>query len=166
MLPSIKPKSEKAARNEAIAGAFDSIREAYSGYWIEVADWFRIICAEYDLIPATIDFTDTDLRSVIKVRFNLATFEVCHHDVYFDKFRKKGEPIAYCYFVQGSVTEHRSSAIQSVYRPSNPLMKILCIEELIKKKLTKILSKTDAVGENDAGVKEKTSRNVINSKDD
>jgi hypothetical protein len=75
MVPSIKQESEKkTARNEAIADAFDSIvGEAYSDDWIQVADWFRIICTECDLIPDTINFTAKDVHSSLKVRFDLAT---------------------------------------------------------------------------------------------
>jgi hypothetical protein len=75
MVPSIKQESEKkTARNEAIADAFDSIvGEAYSDDWIQVADWFRIICTECVLIPNKINFTAKDVHSSLKVRFDLAT---------------------------------------------------------------------------------------------
>jgi hypothetical protein len=40
---------------------------------IKVADWFRIICTEYDLLTDTIYFTAKYVRSALKVSFDLAT---------------------------------------------------------------------------------------------
>jgi hypothetical protein len=37
---------KKKARNEAIADAFDCVDGVYTDNWIEVANWFRIICTE------------------------------------------------------------------------------------------------------------------------
>jgi hypothetical protein len=53
----IKQKSEKRASSEAIADAFDSLGKTYCDDWIEVTDWLRIICTEYDIIPAIVDVT-------------------------------------------------------------------------------------------------------------
>jgi hypothetical protein len=56
------------ARREAIVDAFDLIRlnAYYCDDWINVADWFRIICTEYDLIVQDTDFTAKDMHRALK----------------------------------------------------------------------------------------------------
>jgi hypothetical protein len=77
VVPSIQKTAERKARYAAITDAFDCRRGAFSAYcdcWLQAEDWLRIICSEYDLVTADINFTASDIYQALnKGKFRLAT---------------------------------------------------------------------------------------------
>jgi hypothetical protein len=80
---------------------------SYCNGWLQVEDWLRIICAEYDLVVADIEIIASDVSQALnKGHFRLATISFPSSGVFRDEYRIKrgrGRGRYHCYFVQGRV---------------------------------------------------------------
>jgi hypothetical protein len=158
--------TERKARYEAIANAFDCIRSSpcttsntYCDCWVTAADWFRIIRTEYDLIGQDIDFTAVDVSHALNKRFRLATFSIEVSGVFRDSYKIKNQPHDYCYFVAKRTKEPKISACGNVVRFPDPMTKKCEFEELAKDKLAKILK--SVVAAKDASVPETVTPSTV-----
>jgi hypothetical protein len=148
MVPSIQKTAEGKARYAAITDAFDCIRgasNAYSDCWLKAEDWLLIICAEYDLIVADINFTASDVQHALnKGKYKLATPSTPSNGVFRDDYKRQDRGCCHCYFVEWRIARP-NAAIHNVKSFSNPTAKVCSIEKLKKDRLAKILGKNYVV---------------------
>jgi hypothetical protein len=110
-------------------------------------DWPRIICAEYDLVVAYLNFTASGVYQALnKGKFRLAPTSFPSSGVFRDDYRIIRRGRYHCNFVQegarrGNAIERPGATRANALLISNPIAKVCIIEKLEKDGLAKILDK-------------------------